>query len=238
MGLKRTLLRCLPTSTNRLRWSAARFTRRTLTTEMLRRMEETPGCLNREQGSLLYYLSANPRSSGVVVEIGSFMGRSTLWLAYGVQRAGRGRVVAIDPHDGHSRPEVLAKLDSYAMFLRNVRDAGLAELVEPIRERSQQVARRWNEPIRLLWVDGSHDYDDVLADLEGFGRHVQPGAHVALHDTRGRRFPGVKRAMLEYFAREPGFTRIASLRNMVVYERDATPPPAWQSPSCCGDRRR
>ena len=45
--------------------------------------------------------------------------------------------------------------------------AGMTDLVEPVRERSQDVAKRWDRPIRLLWIDGSHQYEDVLADHPG-----------------------------------------------------------------------
>ena len=129
------------------------------------------------------------------------------------------RVFSIDPHAGHERPAVRPDLDSYAEFLANIRQAGVTDLVEPIRDTSQNTARRWNQPIRLLWIDGSHVYEDVLADLEGFARHVIPGGHVALHDTRGRGFPGVRKAMLDYFGRHREFNRIAALRNMTIYVR-------------------
>ena len=219
MGLRRILVRCLPTSTNRLRRAAMQFVDQVLGAEAIQRMELVPGCLNVEQGSLLCYLAAHPPGTGGIVEIGSFMGRSTVWLACGARQAGPGRVFSIDPHAGHERPAVRPDLDSYAAFLANIRQAGVADLVEPIRDPSQAVARRWNQPIRLLWIDGSHAYEDVLADLEGFARHVIPGGHVALHDTRGRGFPGVRQAMLDYFGQHREFDRIAALRNMTIYIR-------------------
>jgi predicted O-methyltransferase YrrM len=219
MGLSHILARFLPTSTNRLRRAAMRFVEQAISAETARQIEQIPGCLNVEQGSLLCYLAACPPFEGRIVEIGSFMGRSTVWLACGARHAGQGRVLSIDPHAGHERPAVQPDLDSYDAFLANIRQAGLADLVEPIRDTSQAVARRWSEPIRLLWIDGSHACEDVLADLEGFARQVISGGHVALHDTRGHGFPGVRKAMLEYFDRHAEFRRIVSLHNMTVYLR-------------------
>jgi hypothetical protein len=220
MGLRRSLIRLLPTSTNRLCRVAMRFADHTLGPQVIQRIEQVPGCLGREQGALLFHLAAHSSGTGRVVEIGSFMGRSTLWLAHGLRRAGHGRVFSIDPHEGRERPDIQPGVESFQAFLDNIRRQDLADFVEPVRDRSQNVARTWIEPIRLLWIDGSHRYEDVLADLEGFAGHVLVGGYVALHDTRGRRFPGVRRAMLEYFRRNDAFTRIVSLRNMTVYHRD------------------
>lgn len=219
MGLRRAFIRCLPTSTNRLRRAATRFACETIGDEEIRFIEQIPGCLSEEQGSLLAYLAAHPAGDGCIVEIGGFMGRSTLWLARGLRHAGGGSIFSIDPHDGAERPRVRTDIDSHRAFVENITRAGATDLVESIRERSQEVAKTWNRPIALLWIDGSHEYEDVLADLEGFGPHVIAGGHIALHDTRGHGFPGVRRAMLEYFARHPEFNRIVSLHNMTVYRQ-------------------
>jgi len=220
MGLRQSLIRLLPTPTNRLCRTAMRSAEQTLGPQIIQTIEQVPGCLGREQGALLFHLAAQPSDAGCVGEIGSFMGRSTLWLAHGVRQAGTGRVFSIDPHEGHERPDLQPDVESFQAFLDNIRRQDLTALVEPVRDRSQNVARTWTDPIRLLWIDGSHHYEDVLADLEGFANHVLVGGYIALHDTRGRRFPGVRRAMLEYFSRHDAFTPLAKLRNMTIYRRD------------------
>ena len=62
---------------------------------------------------------------------------------------------------------------------------------------SSEIAKTWNKPIHLLFIDGSHEYEDVLADFRNFYPHVIPGGIVAFHDV-GRpvdgqavRHPGV-----------------------------------------------
>lgn len=224
MGIRRLLLGLLPTRTNRHRRAALRFARTTLSPEQRVLLEETPGCLSAEQGAVLYTLAAYPPTTGTVVEIGSFLGRSTCWLAAGVRHAGRGRVVSIDPHAGHERPPVhLQEQDTSAALARHVRQAGLSEWVEFVRRPSGQAAEKWHEPIDLLWIDGSHTYEDVLSDLNNFARYVVEEGHIALHDTRGGRFPGVRRAMRQFFTAHPQFRRILNLRNMAVYRRQSPP---------------
>lgn len=219
MGLKRTIKSWLPTSTNRIRRAASWLALGELGGDGIARIEATPGCLDTEQGSILFYLAARGGRLGAVVEIGSFLGLSTLWLAHGVRRSSGSRIIAIDPHTGHERPELCPELDSFGTFLDNIHRAGMDDIVEPVRRPSQDIARDWSEPIGLLWIDGSHDYADVSADLEGFAPRVSSGGYVALHDTRSKRFPGVRQAMLEYFAKHREFTRLVELRNMTVYER-------------------
>ncbi len=221
MGLKRTISRILPTAANRLRRDALACVEEELTEAELAALDGTPGCLNREQGALLYFLCMHAPEDGRVVEIGSFLGKSTLWLGTALRRLGREclPLIAIDPHDGHERPDVRPEDDSFATFQKHVREADLESWIEPIRRRSQDVGREWSEPIRLLWIDGSHDYPDVLADLEAFAPHVVPGGYVAMHDTRSKSFPGVRQAMLEYFGRHAEFAPTLELRNMAVYAR-------------------
>jgi predicted O-methyltransferase YrrM len=59
---------------------------------------EVDGWLGPLEGRLLYSLAADADPNGWIAEIGSWQGKSTIWLAAGA-RSGRGaRVAAIDPH--------------------------------------------------------------------------------------------------------------------------------------------
>jgi hypothetical protein len=55
--------------------------------------------------------------------------------------------------------------------------------VKPVIGCSADVAKGWNTPIDLLFIDGSHAYEDVLQDFEQFFPHVNPGGIVAFHDV-------------------------------------------------------
>jgi predicted O-methyltransferase YrrM len=139
------------------------------------------GWLGPREGKLLYALAAAADPAGCIVEIGSWHGKSTIWLAAGA-RAGRGaRVVAIDPHTGtYLRAEGES---TEAALRRNLERAGLAEQVEVLAATSEQAASGWTRPVSLLWIDGDHEYESVRQDLELWEPHLLPGATVALHDT-------------------------------------------------------
>jgi MMP 1-O-methyltransferase len=134
---------------------------------------DIPGWLTDEEGEALYELARRCRGEGVIVEIGSWKGKSTVCLGLGSQEGHGVPVYAIDPHDDHR----------FGDFKTNVERAGIAELVRPIQSLSQPAADGFDEPIELLFVDGSHEFDLVLEDFEKWVPKVIDGGWVAFHDT-------------------------------------------------------
>ena len=163
-----------------------------------RRVSSTPGYLAEREARFLMLAAAAAPATGAIVEIGSFKGRSTVGLAYVAQRYGLGNVVAIDPHTSPSTtdPDLGTERSSYDEFQENVRRAGVADAVDCRRALSQEVAREWTRPIRLLWIDGDHVYESVKQDLALFRPYLAPGAIVAMHDVLGT-WPGPLRVFVE-----------------------------------------
>jgi MMP 1-O-methyltransferase len=136
-------------------------------------IKDVPGWLSDEEGEALYELAQECTGKGVIVEIGSWKGKSTICLGLG-SRAGNGvRVFAVDPHADYRHGE----------FKDNIERAGIADLVTPVQGLSQQVADDFHEPIELLFVDGSHEEDDVREDFEKWVPKVVDRGTVAFHDT-------------------------------------------------------
>ena len=98
---------------------------------------------------------------------------------------GLGPVVSIDPHNVPSLtdPVLEGQSSSYDDFLATLRSAGIERQVEVHRASSRRVARGWNRPIRLLWIDGDHTYGGAKEDFDLFSPHLAEGSIVAFHDT-------------------------------------------------------
>ncbi len=115
-------------------------------------------------------------------------------------------VVAIDPHnspillDRQANPEA----SSYQAFLDSIHSAGVSSHVESHLAYSTDVANSWNRPIRLLWIDGDHSYEDAKKDLDGFFPHMVPLGVVAFHDALNA-FPGPIRVFVEDVLRSDRF---------------------------------
>ena len=134
---------------------------------------DIPGWLTDEEGEALYELARSCRGEGVIVEIGSWKGKSTVCLGLGSQQGSGVPVYAIDPHTEHR----------FGDFKTNIERAGIAELVRPIASLSQAAADGFDEAIEILFVDGSHEFDLVLEDFEKWVPKVVDGGWVAFHDT-------------------------------------------------------
>lgn len=155
------------------------------------------GFLNGAEFALLHELASQCPENGVIVELGSYQGKSTLSLAKGAQIA-NARMWAIDPH-----PELQVTNDTlYGMhdqvaLLRNLLTYEVAHIVRVITMASYEIVKAWTLPIDLLWIDGSHDYEDVKRDLVEWSPHVI--GKIAMHDTSGN-WPGVSQALSEFVA--------------------------------------
>ena len=140
---------------------------------------DIPGWLTDEEGEALYELARTCGGEGVIVEIGSWKGKSTVCLGLGSQAGASVPIYAIDPHADYR----------FGDFKENVERAGIADLVRPVASLSQAAAADFDEPIELLFVDGSHEYDLVLEDFEKWIPKVADGGWVAFHDTTWTKGP-------------------------------------------------
>lgn len=130
-----------------------------------------------------------------IVEIGSYKGRSTCCL--GVACLGtKKHLYCVDTFSGNDS-DFLRPNSFFKDFRANIEKCGVAEYVSPLQGRSSEIAKTWSIPISLLFIDGSHQFEDVLADFRDFFSHVVPGGIVAVHDVC-EEWPGPTRAWNEH----------------------------------------
>ena len=150
-----------------------------------RTVDWIPGWFNEGNAVALYGLISALRPT-TVVEIGSYLGRSTVFFALATRQVNpRGRVVAIDPHTGDRQQlEGLSadRLPSFELFRQHCRAAGVEDIVDARVTTSLDAAEGWSESIDLLYVDGWHSYDAVIADGEAWLPHLSSGGVVVFDD--------------------------------------------------------
>jgi MMP 1-O-methyltransferase len=175
------------------------------------------GWLSDRQGRALFRAAARTTGRGAIVEIGSWKGRSTTWLASGARLAGH-RVYAIDPHR-HSReyPEA----DTLGEFLENLARNGLADVVEPLVMTSEAAAAHLAGPVELLFIDGDHSYEAVRRDAELWLPRLVLGGIVMFHDVATAAYSGPRRIVRQMVCRSARFHRITRVGSMLVAQRTA-----------------
>ena len=179
------------------------------------RAAQIDGWLSDAQGRALFQAAAASTGRGAIVEIGSWKGRSTTWLASGARLAGR-RVYAIDPHSlSREDPEA----DTLDEFLANLARGGLTDVVDPLIMRSEEAAARITGPIELLFIDGDHSYEAVRRDAELWLPRVMEGGTVMFHDVATAAYTGPRRVVRQMVCRNPHFHRIGRVGSMVVARR-------------------
>lgn len=179
-------------------------------------IDSVPGYLENGQEKWLFETAFALASPANIVEVGSFKGRSTCSLAFGCRGTDK-RVFAVDSFNGNDTD--FSARGFFNEFTTNLKRCGLSPYVEPMIGISHEIARAWTKPIHLLFIDGSHTYEDVLADFQGFFPHVVPGGIVALHDVCDS-WPGPARLWHE--AVEPQLANTGSVYSLAYGRKRAT----------------
>jgi hypothetical protein len=151
--------------------------------ELLKIIALIDGWLSDHEAVFLFRTSRNIKSSGEIVEIGSWKGKSTVCLAYGAAESGiPGSVWAVDPHRGQLKGNKPGLTPTYRDFINNLKLAGVSGLVKPLVTTSSEAAKDWKIPVRYLFIDGIHDYSHTKEDYLLWKGFMKSGGLVAFHD--------------------------------------------------------
>lgn len=145
--------------------------------------DSTEGMVDFDEAVLLYCLAKDVKC-GCIVEIGSYRGRSSVFLGRGSLDGANVPVYAIDPHKSFIGVlgGVFGPKDRTA-FYRAMLDNDCSEIVSLINLSSERFSPSWIEPVSLLWIDGDHSYEGVKRDFECWFLHLQANATIAFDDA-------------------------------------------------------
>jgi MMP 1-O-methyltransferase len=166
-----------------------------MTTELIGAAEAAAGFMPRAEGLALFDAAAEYACRGPVLEIGSYCGKSTIYLAAAASAAGQ-LVVTVDHHRGSEEHQpgweyhdpaladpVTGRLDTLPGLRATLAAAGLEEHVVVVVGRSADLARLWGTPLGLVFIDGGHTEAAAVTDYEGWAPWVAHGGALAIHDV-------------------------------------------------------
>ena len=130
-----------------------------------------------------------------MLEVGSYCGRSTVWLGDAARSVNR-VLFAVDHHRGSEENQAgwewhdsevvdvaTGKMDTLPFFRRAIYDAGLEDHVIAVVGKSPNVARAWTSPLSFLFIDGGHGVEPAREDYQLWTPHVADNGILAIHDV-------------------------------------------------------
>lgn len=152
------------------------------------------GFLDNDEGCRLYELALQAAPLGPCLEVGSYCGKSALFLGSACKQCGS-ILFSIDHHRGSEEQQPgeeyfdpalfdagSQSIDTFRFLRSTLNSAGLEDTVVPIVCDSDVVARAWATPLALVFIDGGHAYETVLSDYTCWSGHIMPGGYLLLHD--------------------------------------------------------
>ena len=204
---------------------------------LIRAAEAARGFMPPAEGRALHETAAEYAPVGPILEIGTYCGKSTIYLAAAARDCGQ-IVITVDHHRGSEEHQPgweyhdaglvdpqTGRIDTLPHFRAAIAAAGLEDYVVAIVGRSAQVARLWRVPLGLVFIDGGHTDEAAQADYAGWAPWVTAGGALAIHDVfadpaEGGQAPyRIYRQALE----SGGFTEVRAVGSLRVLERTTAP---------------
>ena len=152
------------------------------------------GFLDAEEGRGLYEFGLKASCLGPCLEIGSYCGKSTIYLAAACKK-NDSVLFSIDHHRGSEEqqpgeeyfdPELCdpqtGQVDTLREFRKTIERAALEDTVVPMVCTSEVAARKWATPLSLVFIDGGHSFESAYTDYNAWAGHIIPGGYLLIHD--------------------------------------------------------
>jgi len=133
--------------------------------------------MTREELIFLYNFALQIPVNSVLVEIGSYLGASSCFLAAAAKRK-KGHLYCVDTWENIGMTEGFR--DTFDEFNVNVKK--YKSFITPIRDLSKNAVVGWTKPIDILFIDGDHSYEAVSFDLKNWGSKLKKTGYIILHD--------------------------------------------------------
>lgn len=166
-----------------------------LSPRLRRLIADMRGFMPEDEGLVLYETALAYGALGPIVEIGTYCGKSTVYLGQAARQVG-GRVITVDHHRGSEEhqegwdyhdPTLVdaptGRLDTLGAFRDAIAAADLEGCVIAIVGSSADVADLWGAPLGMVFIDGGHTEEAAQADYQSWSPHVMEGGALVIHDV-------------------------------------------------------
>ena len=181
-----------------------------------------------DEGLALY--EAGLSSDGPLLEIGTYCGKSAVYLGAAARKRGT-LLFTIDHHHGseemqpgwehHDASTVdpsTGAIDSYPFFRQTMASSGLGDVVVAMVGDSVTIAKHWSTPLGFLFIDGAHSPEPSMADYLAWSPHLK--GVLAIHDVFADPSEGGQGPYLVYCrALDDGFGDVGAHGSLRILKR-------------------
>ena len=157
--------------------------------------DQVKGFLEKQEAESLYQFAKKYSSLGPCLEIGSYCGKSAIYLGAAVKENNQ-ILYSIDHHKGSEEqqpgqeffdPDLLDEtgkgINTLPFFLETLDKADLCDYVVPIVSTSVEASEVWSEPLAMVFIDGGHSDQAANDDYDVWHPHIMQGGLLAIHDV-------------------------------------------------------
>ena len=158
-------------------------------------LDQVKGFLEKQEAQSLYQFAKKYCSLGPCLEIGSYCGKSTVYLGAAVKENNQ-ILYSIDHHKGSEEqqpgeeffdPDLLDEtgkgINTLPFFLETLDKADLRDNVVPIVSTSVEASEVWSKPLAMVFIDGGHSDQAANDDYDFWHPHIIEGGLLAIHDV-------------------------------------------------------
>lgn len=153
------------------------------------------GFLDPIEGEALYLYAKQYVRNDPCLEIGSYCGKSSVYLGSAVKENGQ-KLYSIDHHKGSEEQQpgeeyfdsdlINAEgngIDTLPFFLETIEKSKLDKFVIPIVSTSEEAYQDFTLNFDMVFIDGGHSEKAAQKDYELWSQRINKGGLLAIHDV-------------------------------------------------------
>lgn len=158
-------------------------------------INKVKGFLDPKEGDALYSYAKQYSISGSCLEIGSYCGKSSVYLGSAVKENGQ-KLYSIDHHKGSEEQQpgeeyfdsdlINAEgngIDTLPFFLETIEKSKLDKFIIPIVSTSEEAYQDFTLNFDMVFIDGGHSEKAAQKDYELWSQRITKGGLLAIHDV-------------------------------------------------------
>ena len=153
--------------------------------------EKVKGFLDPLEGEVLYAYSKIATKGGPALEIGSYCGKSAIYIGFATKENGE-KLYSIDHHKGSEEqqpgeeyfdPDLVDKMgkgiDTLPSFLATIRRSKLEGVVIPVVSTSEEAFANLRQDFSFVFIDGGHSEEAAQNDYKLWSKRLTIGGILA-----------------------------------------------------------